>query len=112
MLFKSPAHIAERGFQGLTCGAIKEPSKACWCEGEYFISILRSSVLGPELGTDTVFPAINDFPRVFMRVREGKFVFIEMEPAGRSKAGQGTSEFEFITNPVGHFPFIVTVMPF
>lgn len=46
-----------------------------------------------------------------MGVREGKFVFIEMEPAGRSKAGQGTSELEFITNPVGHFPFLVTVMP-
>lgn len=55
-------------------------------------------------------PAIRNFPRVFMR--EGKFVFIEMEPAGRSKAEQGTSGFEFITNTVGHFPFILTVMLF
>lgn len=57
-------------------------------------------------------PAIRNFPRVFMGVGEGKFVFIEMEPAGRSKAEQGTSGFEFITNTVGHFPFILTVMLF
>lgn len=36
-----------------------------------------------------------------MGVGEDKFVFIEMEPAGRSKAEQGTSGFEFITNTVG-----------
>lgn len=47
-----------------------------------------------------------------MGVREGRFVFIEMEPASRSKAEQGTSEFEFITNTLGHFPFILTVMSF
>lgn len=62
---------------------------------------------------ETLFsPAIRYFPRVFMGVGEGKFVFIEKEPASRSKAEQGTSEFEFITNTVGHFPFILTVMLF
>ncbi|KAF4799599.1 Tomoregulin-2 [Turdus rufiventris] len=35
-----------------------------------------------------------------------------MEPASRSKAEQGTSEFEFITSTLGHFPFILTGQQF
>lgn len=49
---------------------------------------------------------------MFVGVRESKFVFIEMEPDGRSKAEQGMSEFGFITDTVGHFLFIFIVMPF
>lgn len=87
-------------------------SKAPWHDRECFRS--PWGVLNWVLSwAETLFScAISNFPSVFVCERESKFVFIEMVPDGRSKAEQGMSEFGFITDMVGHFLFILTIVPF